>query len=137
MLPSETLPTQVTAVGALTAVIMAARYTWVSGVGLLQPELGTAATQCMMRLQVATPRVRTAVKADIPHLDDHVSKLHAVGAQTQQKLQNVSEACEQAGVFGVQLPHNTVTTGGHLFPLILEPPPGLSGPVSGHFSGGT
>ena len=37
--------------------------------------------------QVATPRVRTAVKADIPHIEDHVSKLHAVGAQTQQKLQ--------------------------------------------------
>lgn len=55
--------------------------------------------------------MRTAAKADIPHLDDHVSKLHAVGAQTQQKLQNVAEACEQAGVPGVQLPHNTVTTG--------------------------
>jgi len=67
---------------------------------------------------VATPRVRTAVKADIPHLDDHVSKLHAVGAQTQQKLQNVSEACEQAGVFGVQLPHNTVTTVGEFRMLV-------------------
>ena len=55
--------------------------------------------------------MRTAAKADIPHLDDHVSKLHAVGAQTQQKLQNVAEACEQAGMSGVQLPHNTVTTG--------------------------
>ena len=37
--------------------------------------------------QVATPRVRTAAKAEIPHLDDHVSKLHAVGNQTQAKLQ--------------------------------------------------
>lgn len=55
--------------------------------------------------------MRTAAKADIPHLDDHVSKLHAVGAQTQQKLQNVAEACEQAGASGVQLPHNMVTTG--------------------------
>ena len=29
----------------------------------------------------ATPRVRTAVKAEIPHVDDHVSKLNAVGPQ--------------------------------------------------------
>lgn len=37
-------------------------------------------------MQVATPRVRTAAKAEIPHLDDHVSKLHAVGNMTQNKL---------------------------------------------------
>jgi hypothetical protein len=61
--------------------------------------------------QVATPRVRTAVKADIPHVDDHVSKLHSVGAQTQQKLQDVSAACEAAGVYGVKLPHNCVSKG--------------------------
>jgi hypothetical protein len=64
-------------------------------------------------MQVATPRVRTAVKADIPHVDDHVSKLHSVGAQTQQKLQDVSAACEAAGVYGVKLPHNCVSKGGH------------------------
>jgi hypothetical protein len=61
--------------------------------------------------QVATPRVRTAVKADIPHVDDHVSKLHSVGAQTQQKLQDVSAACDAAGVYGVKLPHNCVSKG--------------------------
>lgn len=33
--------------------------------------------------QVATPRVRTAAKKDIPHLDDHVSKLNGVGNATQ------------------------------------------------------
>lgn len=66
---------------------------------------------CRPCKQVATPRVRTAVKADIPHVDDHVSKLHSVGAQTQSKLQDVSAACEAAGVFGVKLPHNCVTKG--------------------------
>lgn len=55
--------------------------------------------------------MRTAVKADIPHVDDHVSKLHSVGAQTQQKLQDVSAACEAAGVYGVKLPHNCVSKG--------------------------
>jgi hypothetical protein len=55
--------------------------------------------------------VRTAVKADIPHVDDHVSKLHSVGAQTQQKLQDVSAACDAAGVYGVKLPHNCVSKG--------------------------
>lgn len=55
--------------------------------------------------------MRTAVKADIPHVDDHVSKLHSVGAQTQQKLQDVSAACDAAGVYGVKLPHNCVSKG--------------------------
>lgn len=33
--------------------------------------------------QVATPRVRTATKKDIPHINDHISKLHALGNATQ------------------------------------------------------
>ncbi len=56
--------------------------------------------------------MRTAVKPDIPHVDDHVSKLHAVGAMTQQKLQDIRAACEAAGVaINVPLPHNCITKG--------------------------
>ena len=34
-------------------------------------------------VQVATPRVRTATKKDIPHQEDDVSKINAVGHATQ------------------------------------------------------
>ena len=61
--------------------------------------------------QVATPRVRTAAKAEIPHLDDHVSKLHAVGNMTQNKLQDISAAAIAVGVYNIQVPYNTVTKG--------------------------
>ena len=34
-------------------------------------------------MQVATQRVKTAQKAEIPHIDEHVSKIEYVGVQTQ------------------------------------------------------
>lgn len=61
--------------------------------------------------QVATPRVRTAAKAEIPHLDDHVSKLHAVGNMTQNKLQDINSAAIAVGVYNINVPYNTVTKG--------------------------
>ncbi len=61
--------------------------------------------------QVATPRVRTAVKAEIPHVDDHVSKLQAVGVMTQNKLQDITAAAAAVGVFNIDVPHNCVTKG--------------------------
>ena len=52
------------------------------------------------------------MKPDIPHVDDHVSKLHAVGAMTQQKLQDIRSACEAANIaINVPLPHNCITKG--------------------------
>lgn len=62
-------------------------------------------------VKVATPRVRTAAKAEIPHLDDHVSKLHAVGNMTQNKLQDISAAATAVGIYNIRVPHNTVTKG--------------------------
>ena len=54
---------------------------------------------------VATPRVRTAVKAEIPLASDHVSKLNAVGPQTQAKLADIAAAWRAAvGRLGVELP---------------------------------
>ena len=47
---------------------------------------------------VATPRVRTAVKAEIPMASDHVSKLNAVGPQTQAKLADIAAAWRAASV---------------------------------------
>ena len=60
---------------------------------------------------VATPRVRTAVKAEIPHIEDHVSKLQAVGVQTQQKLQDIQSAAKGVGIFNLTLPMNKVSKG--------------------------
>lgn len=78
-------------------------------------------------MQVATPRVRTAAKAEIPHLEDHVSKLHAVGNMTQNKLQDISAAAIAVGVYNIRVPHNTVTKGmdiflnsQHTFPTVLS-----------------
>ena len=44
-------------------------------------------TACLRPGQVATPRVRQASKKAIPHVDDHVSKLSAVGMATQAREQ--------------------------------------------------
>ena len=74
-----------------------------------------------LRVQVATPRVRTAAKAEIPHLDDHVSKLHAVGNMTQNKLQDINSAAIAVGVYNINVPYNTVTKGGlSTVPIVHE-----------------
>ena len=57
--------------------------------------------------------MRTAVKAEIPHIDDHVSKLQAVGIMTQNKLQDITAAAAAVGVFGITVPYNCVTKGAH------------------------
>ena len=61
---------------------------------------------------VATPRVRSAVKADVPVVTDHVSKLNAVGPQTVAKLADVSAAAAAAGLPPLDVPHVCVTTVG-------------------------
>lgn len=62
-------------------------------------------------LQVATQRVKTAQKAEIPHIDEPVSKIENVGVQTQNKLQDIKAAAEQIGVHGLSVVHNCITTG--------------------------
>ena len=57
--------------------------------------------------------MRTAAKAEIPHLDDHVSKLHSVGNMTQTKLQDIKAAAVAVGIHNLVVPYNTVTKGGH------------------------
>ncbi len=67
--------------------------------------------------QVATPRVRTAVKAVIPHVDDHVSKLQSLGVMTQNKLADISAAAAAAGItHDLHVPRNNVSTGELWFP---------------------
>ena len=60
---------------------------------------------------VATQRVKTAQKADIPHVEEHVSKIEAVGVQTQHKLQDIKAAAEGVGLKGLNVIHNSITTG--------------------------
>lgn len=60
---------------------------------------------------VATPRVRSATKKDIPHITDHVSKLNALGKATQLKLMDLSAAAAEANAAYLQLPFSSVSTG--------------------------
>ena len=55
--------------------------------------------------------MRLAAKAGIPHVDDHVSKLEAVGKETRNKLEDINAAAACMGVYGVTVPRNSVTTG--------------------------
>lgn len=61
--------------------------------------------------QVATARVAKAQKAEIPCVDDPVSKLEDIGDKTSQKLLDVQSAAEAAGVCDVVFPDKSVVTG--------------------------
>ncbi|KAA6419351.1 MAG: nitrogen regulatory P-II [Trebouxia sp. A1-2] len=67
---------------------------------------------------VATQRVKTAQKAEIPHIDEPVSKIENVGVQTQNKLQDIKAAAEQIGVHGLSVVHNCITTVGQFKELV-------------------
>ena len=85
-----------------------------------QDALGSLLT-CVLGhgLQVATQRVKTAQKAEIPHIDEHVSKIEYVGVQTQAKLQDIKSAGASVGVYGLNVVHNCITTG---LPCSFLPP---------------
>ena len=68
-------------------------------------------TNCGSALQVATQRVKTAQKSEIPHVDEHVSKIEGVGVQTQSKLLDIKGAAETAGLPALTAVHNRITTG--------------------------
>ena len=56
--------------------------------------------------------MRTAVKAVIPHVDDHVSKLQSLGVMTQNKLADIGAAAAAAGItYELNVPKNCVGTG--------------------------
>ncbi|KDD74522.1 hypothetical protein H632_c1256p0, partial [Helicosporidium sp. ATCC 50920] len=67
---------------------------------------------------VATARVKGAAKAEIPHVDDHVSRIECVGVQTQRKLEDIRAAGEAAGVSDLVLPVNCVTRVGQFRDLV-------------------
>ena len=60
---------------------------------------------------VATQRVKGAQKAEIPHIEEHVSKIENVGVQTQNKLQDIRTAASAAGITGLNVVHNSVSSG--------------------------
>ena len=67
---------------------------------------------------VATARVRGAAKAEIPHVDDSVSKLEGLGVQTQKKLEDIAAAAEAINVPNLQVPINCVTKVGQFRELV-------------------
>lgn len=68
--------------------------------------------------QVATARVKGAAKVEIPHMEDHISKLEGLGLQTQKKLEDISSAALAAGVHGLEVPVNSVTKVGQFKELV-------------------
>lgn len=52
-----------------------------------------------------------AVKAEIPCVDDLVSKLEDIGEKTCKKLMDVQVAAETAGVYDLLFPDRSITTG--------------------------
>ena len=60
---------------------------------------------------MATPRVAKAVKAEIPCVDDPVSKLEDIGEKTQKKLLDIQAAAESSGVHDLVFPDRSITTG--------------------------
>jgi hypothetical protein len=67
---------------------------------------------------VATARVRGAAKAEIPHVDDSVSKLEGLGIQTQKKLEDIQAAARASNVPNLQVPVNCVTKVGQFRELV-------------------
>lgn len=66
--------------------------------------LSHVAAVCSEGFVVATPRVRTAAKKEIPHVRDSVSKLNQVGKATQSKLAELKAAIEESGLPAVASP---------------------------------
>lgn len=52
-------------------------------------------TMMLWLLQVATRRVKQANKADIPMMDDHVSKIEHIGRETVKKLSEMRSAASE------------------------------------------
>ncbi|CAL5229296.1 g12594 [Coccomyxa viridis] len=69
---------------------------------------------------VATPRVKSAQKPDIPHIDEHVSKVECIGVKTQQKLLDIKAAAATVGIQDLNVIHNTITTVGQFKELVLS-----------------
>lgn len=60
---------------------------------------------------VATTRTRGAVKADIPHVEEHVCRLEKVGKETHSKLQDIRAAAKTVGISNLDALHNRVDKG--------------------------
>ena len=48
---------------------------------------------------------------DIPHIDEHVSKVEYIGVKTQQKLLDIKGAAAAVGIADLNVIHNSITTG--------------------------
>lgn len=70
---------------------------------------------------VATRRVKQANKADIPLMDDHVSKIEHIGRETVKKLQDMVVAANEIGM-QLQLPEKllNITTVGQFLHLVEQ-----------------
>ena len=51
------------------------------------------------------------LQPDIPHIDEHVSKVECIGVKTQQKLLDIKAAAATVGIQDLNVIHNTITPG--------------------------
>ena len=56
------------------------------------------------------------LQPDIPHIDEHVSKVECIGVKTQQKLLDIKGAAAAVGIQDLNVIHNSITTGGQSTP---------------------
>ena len=56
--------------------------------------------------------MRCLLQPDIPHIDEHVSKVECIGVKTQQKLLDIKGAAAAVGIQDLNVIHNSITTGG-------------------------
>ena len=52
------------------------------------------------------------LQPDIPHIDEHVSKVECIGVKTQQKLLDIKGAAAAVGIQDLNVIHNSITRGG-------------------------
>ena len=60
--------------------------------------------------------MRCMLQPDIPHIDEHVSKVECIGVKTQQKLLDIKGAAAAVGIQDLNVIHNSITTGGQSIP---------------------
>ncbi len=68
---------------------------------------------CLVLVYTRVVAMKVSVlQPDIPHIDEHVSKVECIGVKTQQKLLDIKAAAATVGIQDLNVIHNTITTGG-------------------------
>lgn len=64
------------------------------------------------------PDLALFLQPEIPHVEEHVSKVECVGLQTQSKLQDIRAAAAAVGIHNLAVVHNCITSGARVHSII-------------------